>query len=68
MADYHTVYKEPEGTTTEWEDLQVKYGNLEARPKPEKTKAWEPAEEEKRDDTEDDDNFDDDDDFLQSYR
>lgn len=23
MGDYHTVYKEKEGTTTEWDDLQV---------------------------------------------
>ncbi|CAI5953805.1 unnamed protein product [Closterium sp. NIES-64] len=42
MADYHTVYKEPEGTTTEWEDLQVKYGNLALWEKP-KTTTWEPG-------------------------
>ncbi|CAI5937167.1 unnamed protein product [Closterium sp. NIES-64] len=42
MADYHTVYKEPEGTTTEWEDLQVKFGNLALLEKP-KSAAWEPA-------------------------
>ncbi|CAI6007771.1 unnamed protein product [Closterium sp. NIES-65] len=76
MADYHTVYKEPEGTTTEWEDLQVKYGNLAPREKP-KTAAWEPAEERKRtdeldtrtadelDDLEDDV---DDDRFMEEYR
>lgn len=23
MGDYHTTYKEPEGTTTEWDDMQV---------------------------------------------
>jgi hypothetical protein len=28
MADYHTTYKEAEGTTTEWEDLQRKHANL----------------------------------------
>ena len=32
MADYHTVYKAPEGETTEWEVLQQKYGNRPAPP------------------------------------
>eukprot|EP00475_Leptophrys_vorax_P012654 TRINITY_DN19049_c0_g1_i1.p1 TRINITY_DN19049_c0_g1~~TRINITY_DN19049_c0_g1_i1.p1 ORF type:complete len:244 (-),score=13.98 TRINITY_DN19049_c0_g1_i1:219-950(-) len=76
MADYHTVYKEPEGTTTEWEDLQVKYGNLAPQEKPQKP-AWEPAEEKARasgldertadelDDLEDDV---DDDRFMEDYR
>lgn len=34
MSNYHTVYKDVEGTTTEWEDLQVKYGNLPGKEKP----------------------------------
>lgn len=28
MADYHTVYKGPEGETTQWEDIQRRLGNL----------------------------------------
>jgi hypothetical protein len=32
MGD-HTIYKRPEGETTEWDDIQVKYGNKEP-PKP----------------------------------
>ena len=31
MADYHTVYKGPEGQTTQWEDIQVKLGNMTPR-------------------------------------
>lgn len=37
MADYHTVYKGPEGETTQWEDLQRKFGNL-----PAKAPVWKP--------------------------
>lgn len=28
MAEYHTVYKGPEGETTQWDDIQRKLGNL----------------------------------------
>eukprot|EP00850_Spirogloea_muscicola_P015305 SM000116S24226 [mRNA] locus=s116:158406:159695:- [translate_table: standard] len=45
MTEYHTVYKDVPGTTTEWEDLQVKFGNLPARPKPERVPYEAPAEE-----------------------
>eukprot|EP00850_Spirogloea_muscicola_P021501 SM000251S08832 [mRNA] locus=s251:133513:134790:- [translate_table: standard] len=45
MTEYHTVYKDVPGTTTEWEDLQVKFGNLPARPKPERVSYEAPAEE-----------------------
>jgi hypothetical protein len=45
----HTVYKGPEGETTEWEDLQVKLGNFAPRPKPPKAPAFTP-----RDDADDD--------------
>ncbi|DBA75401.1 hypothetical protein WJX77_002145 [Trebouxia sp. C0004] len=31
MADYHTVYKGPEGQTTQWDDIQRKMGNLPAK-------------------------------------
>jgi hypothetical protein len=37
MAEYHTVYKGPEGETTQWEDIQTRLGNL-----PPKPKAWRP--------------------------
>jgi len=40
MGDYHTVYKEKEGTTTEWDDLQVKHGNKAAPEKPKKAEPW----------------------------
>eukprot|EP00850_Spirogloea_muscicola_P000219 SM000001S04621 [mRNA] locus=s1:1274432:1275703:- [translate_table: standard] len=45
MTEYHTVHKDVPGTTTEWEDLQVKFGNLPARPKPERVPYAAPAEE-----------------------
>lgn len=28
MTDYHTTYKGPEGQTTQWEDIQIKLGNM----------------------------------------
>ena len=34
MADYHSVYKGPEGETTQWQDIQAKLGNYIAKPKP----------------------------------
>uniref|UniRef100_A0A6U0Z877 Phosducin domain-containing protein n=1 Tax=Polytomella parva TaxID=51329 RepID=A0A6U0Z877_9CHLO len=37
MADYHTYYKGPEGETTQWEDIQIRLGNLAP-----KEKAWKP--------------------------
>eukprot|EP00897_Mesotaenium_endlicherianum_P007567 jgi/Mesen1/6839/ME000351S05961 len=49
MTEYHTVYKDVEGTTTEWDDLQVKYGNLPAKEKPKK-EPWVPASETTRKD------------------
>lgn len=51
MADYHTVYKDVEGTTTEWEDLQIKHGNLAPKEKPKK-EAWVPADEVRKGTTE----------------
>lgn len=78
MSEYHTVYKDKEGTTTEWEDLMVKYGNLAPREKPKPPDPWRPAEDEKKDKEwikekseeeleEMDDEFDDDR-FLEEYR
>lgn len=31
MGDYHTVYKGPEGETTQWDDIQAKLGNKSAK-------------------------------------
>ncbi|KAM7280156.1 hypothetical protein ACFE04_007290 [Oxalis oulophora] len=38
MADYHFVYKDVEGASTQWDDIQRKLGNL-----PEKPPAFKPA-------------------------
>lgn len=43
MGDYHYVYKDEAGTTTEWDDIQRKLGNLPALPPKHKPPAWEPA-------------------------
>ncbi|GBF98180.1 hypothetical protein Rsub_10680 [Raphidocelis subcapitata] len=42
MAEYHTVYKGPEGETTQWEDIQRRLGNLPERPPAWKPEAWRP--------------------------
>jgi hypothetical protein len=35
MTEYHSVYKGPEGETTQWDDIQRKLGNLpEKVPRP----------------------------------
>jgi hypothetical protein len=44
MAEYHTVYKGPEGETTQWEDIQVKLGNMAPKPKAWKPDAYRPEE------------------------
>lgn len=41
MADYHTTYRGPEGKSTEWDDIQIKMGNLAPRPKREKAPKFE---------------------------
>lgn len=46
MADYHFVYKDVEGTSTEWDDIQTRLGNKPAKPAPFKPPAWEAAEDE----------------------
>lgn len=78
MADYHTVYKDLPGTTTEWEDLQVKYGNFKPREKPEKPERWAPKEDHQKDknwiNTKDENELEeldddlDDDRFMEEYR
>ena len=42
MGDYHTVYKGPEGETTQWEDIQTRLGNLPPKPKPWRPDAYAP--------------------------
>lgn len=49
MSDYHTVYKGPEGETTQWEDIQTKLGNMARKPKPWKPDAYKPEEEQQVD-------------------
>ncbi|XP_039786767.1 phosducin-like protein 3 isoform X2 [Panicum virgatum] len=34
MADYHFVYKDVEGATTQWDDIQRRLGNLPPKPEP----------------------------------
>lgn len=77
MADYHTVYQGT-GETTEWDDLQVKFGNKEAPPPKWKPEKYKPQEEEPKDkdwiDTKDEQELSDleddfaDDAFLEEYR
>nr|XP_027064005.1 phosducin-like protein 3 isoform X2 [Coffea arabica] len=81
MADYHFVYKDLEGASTQWDDIQRKLGNLPPKPPAFKPPSFTPAEdpdskpkdkawvddktEEELEDLEDDL---DDDRFLQEYR
>ena len=81
MADYHFVYKDLEGASTQWDDIQRKLGNLPPKAPAFKPPSFTPAEdpdskpkdkawvddktEEELEDLEDDL---DDDRFLQEYR
>eukprot|EP00249_Psilotum_nudum_P000599 c12664_g1_i1 orf=521-1282(-) len=82
MGDYHFVYKDLEGTTSEWEDIQIKLGNLPAKPPPFRPPGWTPDDaenapkgkewidnhaEEDLEQLEDDSTLDDDR-FLEEYR
>ncbi|KAK9090169.1 hypothetical protein Sjap_023346 [Stephania japonica] len=83
MADYHFVFKDVEGASTQWDDLQRKFGNLPPKPAPFKPPPFAPAEdpdskpkdkawiegrtEEELEDLEDDPDLDDDR-FLEDYR
>ena len=49
MADYHTTYQRGEGETTQWEDLQRKFGNLPPKEPVQKPAAFAPAAEEQKD-------------------
>ena len=77
--EYHTVYKRPEGETTQWEDLQRKFGNLPPKEPVQKPEAFVPAQDKSKDrqllDNDDDidalENAEDDfadDPFLEAYR
>ncbi|QDZ25941.1 phosducin-like protein [Chloropicon primus] len=48
MADYHSTMRNAKPETTEWEDLQVKHGNWEAREKPPPPPEWTPNEREEK--------------------
>lgn len=81
--DYHFVYKDLEGASTQWDDIQRKLGNLPPKPPAFKPPPFTPAEdeeskakdkswingktEEELEDLEDDQELDDDR-FLQEYR
>ncbi|KAF3537885.1 hypothetical protein F2Q69_00018798 [Brassica cretica] len=83
MADYHFVYKDVEGMSTQWDDIQRKLGNLPAKAPafkppsytPEqdessapKDKSWfDKKTEDELEDLEDDKDLDDDR-FLEEYR
>ncbi|XP_048328225.2 uncharacterized protein LOC107415115 [Ziziphus jujuba] len=83
MGDYHFVYKDVEGASTQWDDLQRKFGNLPAKPPPFKPPPFAPAPDEdslpkdkswidqktedQLEDLEDDPDLDDDR-FLEEYR
>lgn len=78
MADYHTVYKGPEGETTQWDDIQRKLGNLPPKEPVWKPDAYAPEAEEAKDekwlDKKDEQELSDledefgDDRFLEEYR
>lgn len=44
MADYHFVYKDVEGASTQWDDIQRKLGNLPPKPPAFKPPPFTPAE------------------------
>ncbi|KAL7212206.1 hypothetical protein ACSBR2_014972 [Camellia fascicularis] len=83
MANYHFVYKDMEGASTHWDDIQRKLGNLPLKPSACKPPSFKPAEdedskhkdkawidektEEQPQDLEDDPDLDNDR-FLQEYR
>lgn len=45
MTDYHRTYKGPEGQTTQWEDIQIKLGNMAPKPKKASSLPYEGAKE-----------------------
>ncbi|KAJ0977922.1 hypothetical protein J5N97_013396 [Dioscorea zingiberensis] len=83
MADYHFVYKDVEGASTQWDDIQRRLGNLPPKPAPFKPAPFTPADDpdlqpkskswiderspDELEDLEDDPDLDDDR-FLEEYR
>lgn len=83
MGDYHFVYKDVEGASTQWDDIQRKLGNLPPKPPAFKPPPFTPADDEtslpkdkswldrktedELEDLEDDADLDDDR-FLEEYR
>ncbi|KAJ0692676.1 hypothetical protein HanPI659440_Chr15g0588691 [Helianthus annuus] len=78
MGDYHFVYKDVEGSSTQWDDIQRELGNLPPKPPAFKPDPFTPAQDEPKnknwidhktqeelEDLEDD--FDDDP-FIQEHR
>ncbi|KAI3847307.1 hypothetical protein MKW98_022440, partial [Papaver atlanticum] len=64
MGDYHFIYKDVEGRTTQWDDIQTKLEDESSKPK---DKAWlDNKTEEDLEDLEDDPELDDDR-FLEEY-
>jgi hypothetical protein len=45
MTEYHTTYKGPEGQTTQWEDIQIRLGNMAPKPPKHKPPKYEGEEE-----------------------
>ncbi|WJX14660.1 hypothetical protein P8452_04885 [Trifolium repens] len=43
MGDYHFIYKDLEGASTQWDDIQTKLGNLPAKPPAFKPPSFTPA-------------------------
>lgn len=81
MGDYHFVYKDLEGASTQWDDIQRKHGNLPEKPPAFKPPPFTPAsdpdtlprdkswlESKTHDELEDLEDELDDDRFLQEYR
>lgn len=81
MADYHFVYKDVEGASTQWDDIQRKLGNLPEKPPAFKPPPFTPSEDEcskpkdktwidskNEDELEDLEDEVDDDRFLEEYR
>lgn len=46
MADYHFVYKDLDGASTQWDDIQAKLGNLPKKPPAFKPPSFTPADDE----------------------
>lgn len=46
MGDYHFVYKDVEGASTQWDDIQRKLGNLPEKPPAFKPPSFTPAQDE----------------------